>query len=47
MFKALKLQEWTMLVFFKRLFSNKCAPFVLKIREDFNIDDLEGQKDLN
>jgi hypothetical protein len=40
MFKALKLQEWTIIVFFQTsFFSNKCAPFFLKIGKDFSIDD--------
>jgi len=38
-FKAFKLQKWTMLVFFKHFFSTKCAPIFLKIVKDFNIDD--------
>ncbi len=39
LFKAFKLQEWTIFVFFKHFFSTKCAPFLLKIKQDFNIDD--------
>jgi hypothetical protein len=39
MFKALKPQERTILVFFKRPFFTKCAPLILKIEEYFNIDD--------
>jgi hypothetical protein len=39
MFKALKPQEWIVLVFFKRLFSTNCASLLLKIGEDFNIDE--------
>jgi hypothetical protein len=39
MFKALKPLEWTILVFFQMsIFSTKCAPFLLKIGKDFNID---------
>jgi hypothetical protein len=36
--KHFKLQEWTILVFFKHLIYTKCAPFFLKIGRDFNID---------
>jgi hypothetical protein len=40
MFKTLKPLEWTVLIFFKCLFfSTRCAPFFLKIGEDFNIND--------
>ncbi len=39
MFKALKLQEWAVLVFSNVLFIIKCAPFLLKFEEDFNIHD--------
>jgi len=39
LFKALKPQEWTVLFFQMFFFPTKCAPFILKIREDFNIDD--------
>jgi hypothetical protein len=40
MFKALKPREKTILVFFQTsFFSTKCAPFLLKIGKDFNIDD--------
>jgi hypothetical protein len=40
MFKALKLQAYTIFVFFQTsFFSTKFAPFLLKIEEDFNIDD--------
>jgi len=39
MLKAFKSQKWTILVFEKVLFSTKCAPFLLKFEEDFNIDD--------
>ncbi len=38
MFKAFKLEEWTIFVFFQTFFFTKCAPFLLKIEEDFNID---------
>ncbi len=38
--KSFKLQEWTILIFFKHFFFlTKCAPFLLKIGKDFNIDD--------
>jgi hypothetical protein len=39
MLKAFKPQKWTILVFKKILFSTKCAPFLIKFGEDFNIDD--------
>ncbi len=39
MFKAHKPQKWIVPVFFKHFFSTKCAPFLLKIEENFNIDD--------
>jgi hypothetical protein len=40
MFKAFKLQKWTIFIFSKHLiFTTKCAPLFLKIGEDFNIDD--------
>jgi hypothetical protein len=29
--------------FQKKHFPTKCAPFLLKIREDFNIDDYKGK----
>jgi len=39
MFKALKPQEWIVLVFFSNMFfSTKYAPFLLKIGEEYNID---------
>jgi hypothetical protein len=39
MFKTFKPQEWIILVFFSNvLFYAKCAQFLLKIGEDFNID---------
>ncbi len=45
MFKALKPQEWTILIFFQMFFfPTKCAPFLLKIEEDFNIDDKRAKK---
>jgi hypothetical protein len=40
MFKALKPQEMDNPCFFQMsLFPTKCAPFLLKIEEDFDIDD--------
>jgi hypothetical protein len=39
MFKALKPQKWILLVFIYVIFPTKCAPFILKINNDFNIDD--------
>jgi hypothetical protein len=39
MSKAFKFQKWTILVFEKKIKSTKCAPFLLKFEEDFNIDD--------
>jgi hypothetical protein len=39
MFKAFKPQEWIVFFFSNVLFFTKCAPFILKIEEDFNIDD--------
>jgi hypothetical protein len=40
MLKVLKPREWTVVVVFKHpFFFTKCAPFLLKIGEDFNIDD--------
>jgi hypothetical protein len=44
MFNALELREWTILVFFKKNNSIKCAPFLLKIGEDFNVDDQKGKR---
>jgi hypothetical protein len=45
MFKALKPQEWTILVFFSNfLFYTKRASFFLKIGEDFDIDDYKGKR---
>jgi hypothetical protein len=47
MFKTLKPQEWTIIVFFKcPFFFNKCAPFHLKIGEDFKHWWLKGTKTL-
>jgi hypothetical protein len=37
-FKTFRPWEWIVSVFFKHFFSTKCAPFLLKIEEDFNID---------
>ncbi len=39
MLKTFKPQKWTILVFEKIFFFTKCAPFLLKFGEDFNIDD--------
>jgi len=39
MFKTLKLVKWTILIFSNIFFSTKCAAFLLKIEEDFIIDD--------
>jgi hypothetical protein len=40
MFKELEPQKWIVRVFFQTsFFSTKCAPFLLKIENDFNIDD--------
>jgi len=40
MFKALKPQEWTILIFFKcHFFPPNVHHFFLEIEEDFNIDD--------
>jgi hypothetical protein len=45
MFKALKPQEWTIFIFFQTsFFLTKCASFLLKIGEDFNIDDYKGNR---
>jgi len=42
MFKTLKPQEWTIFNFFQTsFFSTKCAPFLLKLGKDFNIDYLK------
>jgi hypothetical protein len=38
MFETLKLRKWTILFFSKIIFPTKCAPFLLKIEEDLNID---------
>jgi hypothetical protein len=44
MFKAFKPQKWAIFIFFKHLFFlPKCSPFLLKIGEDFNIDDYKGK----
>ncbi len=37
--KTFKLRECTVLFFSMSFFNTKCAPFLLKIEEDFNIDD--------
>jgi len=39
MFKTLKSPMWTMLFFPNIIFFTKCAPFILKIEDDFNIVD--------
>jgi hypothetical protein len=44
MFKTLKPWKWLVLVFFQMFFFTKCAPFLLKIKEDFNIDDYKGKR---
>ncbi len=44
MLKTLKLQEWIVKMFFPNDFlKTKCAPFLLKIGEGFNIDDQKGK----
>jgi hypothetical protein len=44
MFKAFKLEEWTVLTFFQTLFfPTKYAPFYLKIEEEFKNDDYKGE----
>ncbi len=45
MFKAFKPQEWIVFIFFKGLFFlTECAPFLLKIEEDFNIHNYKGKR---
>jgi hypothetical protein len=45
MFKTLKPWEWTIFIFFNcPYFFTKCAPFILEIEEDFNIDDYKGKR---
>jgi hypothetical protein len=39
MLKAFKPQKWTILDFEKKKKFTKCALFLLKFGEDFNIDD--------
>jgi hypothetical protein len=47
MFKALKLQKWTIIVLFQTSFySTKCAPLLLKFGEVFNIDDWKSKRTL-
>jgi hypothetical protein len=44
MFKGFKPQKWTTLFLSNILFSTKCAQFLLKIGEDFHIDDEKGKR---
>jgi hypothetical protein len=48
MFKNIQILEVDNFCFFQMFFFfTKCAPFLLKIKEDFKINDYKGQKDLN
>jgi hypothetical protein len=42
--KHSNLESGQSLFFFKLLFSTKCAPFLVKIEKDFNIDDYKGKR---